>query len=285
MKIKHSKYRNSGIIMELLLRQLTSDTVSGKDSPALNIIKKYFYKSELLKEYKLYQTIISAKLLTESKAEVLLNTTLDISTKLNRNILKKEKYALIREIRDSYNIEEFFKAKINNYSQYAAIFNLIESRNNDVFINPKIIIDNKMTILEYISKSKVNKDEIEDNTLEEYSKLDKGSRILTYKILLEKFNEKYTDLSLEQKQVLKEYINNISNTINLREFINSKYLKIQKELNQLVENIDNKITKIKLTEVINLIKPISNNQNIKDENIVSLLQYYQLINELKSVNG
>lgn len=285
MKIKNSKYRNTGIIFELLARQLTSDTVSGKDSPAINIIKKYFYKSELLKEYKIYQSLISIKSLSEGKAETILNTALDISTKLNRNLLKKEKYNLIKEIRDNYNIEEFFKAKINHYSQYAAIYSLIESKNTSEFIDPISIIENKMTILEHISAGKVKKEEVENNVLEEYSKLNKGERILTYKLLLEKFNEKYCDLSSSQKQVLKEYINNISNTVNLREFVNAKYSKLKIDLKLLSKNIDDIATKIKLDEVINIIKPLDKNQTIKDENIISLLQYYQLINEIRTING
>jgi hypothetical protein len=282
-KTKNSKFSNTGIIFELLTRQLTADTLSGKDSPAIKIIKKYFYKSELLKEYKLYQSLISTKNLSEGKAETLLDTVLDISTKLNRKLLRSEKYNLIKEIKDNYNIEEFFKAKISNYTQYAAIYNLIETKNTKEFVNPSNIFKNKVTILEHISKDKVKIETDEQVILDEYSKLTKGERILTYKILLEKFNEKYSDLSNQQKQVLKEYINNISNTVNLREFVNDKYSRIKGELQILVKNVDDQTTKIKLTEIIDIIKPIDKNQNIKDENIVSLLQYYQLIYELKSV--
>ena len=134
-KITHSKYKNTGILFELLVRQIASDTVSGKDSAAIDLVKKYFSKTELNKEYKIYQTLINTKLLTEGKAESLINGTLEMSSRLNRTALKREKYNLIKEIRSNYNIEEFFKSKINYYTQYAAVYNLIESHNSLEFIN------------------------------------------------------------------------------------------------------------------------------------------------------
>lgn len=280
-KINHSKFKNTGILFELLVRQIASDTVSGKDSAAVNLIKKYFSKTELNKEYKIYQTLINTKLLTEGKAESLINATLDVSSRLNRTALKREKYNLIKDIREHYDIENFFKSKINNYSQYAAVYNLIEAHNSLEFIQPSQIIENKITLLEHITRKEVDKDSVKDRVLEEYASMDKGTRLLVYRVLLEKFNSKYSSLDDKQKTVLKEYINNISNTVKLKEFVNSKYSDLRKELTQLNKSVTDKTIQIKLNEVINLIQPLNKNQNVKDENIISLLQYYQLINELK----
>jgi hypothetical protein len=283
MKIKHSKYKNTGILFELLVRQIASDTVSGKDSAAISIVKKFFGKTELTKEHKLYQALIINKALTEGKAESLINSVLDISSRLNKTALRKEKYNLIKEIRAHYNIEEFFKAKISNYSQYAAVSNLIEAHGSLEFIEPSQVIDNKVTLLEHITRKEVNIEQVKDRVLEEYGKMDTGTRILAYKMLLEKFNEKYLTLSNAQKSVLKEYINNVTNTVKLREFVNEQYSIIKKALNELTPNVADKTVQIKLNEVINLLQPLDKNQNVKDENIVSLLQYYQLIAELKIV--
>ena len=283
MRIKHSKFKNTGILFELLVRQVASDTVSGKDSAAVELIKKYFSKTELNKEYKLYQTIINSPSLNESRAESLINATLDLSSRLNRSTLRKEKYNLIKEIREQYNIDEFFKAKINNYTQYAAVYNLIEAHNSNEFIEPSDVVDNKVTLLEHISRKEINKEEVKDRVLEEYASMDKGTRILAYRMLLERFNEKYSTLSESQKLVLKEYINNITNTTKLREFVNASNKKLVKELNALIPTIADKTIQIKLAEVITFLKPIEKNQNVKDDNIISLLQYHQLINEIKSV--
>jgi len=281
-KIKHNKFKNSGIIFELLIRQITSDTLSGKDSLALNLVKKYFSKGELAKEHKLYQALVNTKSLSEGKAESLINATLEISSRLNRTALRKEKYNLIKEIRDSYNIEDFFKAKINNYKQYAAACTLIETYNSLEFTNPSQVVENKLTLLEHISRTDIDKEKTGDRLMEEFISMDKGMRLLTYKSLLERFNSKYSNLSERQKLVLKEYINNISNTVKLREFVNDNFKVIKLELTKLNKTVTDQTTQIKINEVASMVKPIEKTQNVKDENLVSLLQYYQLIDELKS---
>ena len=283
MKIRHNKFRNTGILFELLVRQVASDTVSGQDSLSIGLIKKYFSKSELAKEYKLYQTLVSTKILTEGKAESLINATLEISNRLNRSALRKEKYNLIKDISKMYILEEFFKSKINNYSQYAAAYSLIEAHNSLEFVEPAQVIENKVTLLEHITRKEVNKENVTDRVLEEYAKMDKGTRILAYKILLERFNSKYNNMSDIQKSVLKEYINNISNTVKLREFVNESFLSIKAELMKLNKIVTDKTTQIKINEVVNILKPLDKNQNVKDDNIIALLQFHQLIAELKTI--
>jgi len=283
MKIKHSKFKNTGILFELLVRQIASDTVSNKDSAAIGLVRKYFSKSELAKEYKLYQALITPKNLSEAKAETFINATLEASSRLNKTALRKEKYNIIKEIRESYDLEEFFKAKINHYKQYAAAFNLIEAHNSPEFTAPQQIIDNKITLLEHITRKEINKENVKDRVMEEYGSMDKGTRILAYRMLLEKFNSKYSTLSDTQKNVLKEFINNITNTTKLRDFVNKNFTVIAEELNQIIPTVTDKTTQIKLSEVVTLLKPLDKTQNVKDENIISLLQYHQLIEELKAV--
>lgn len=283
MKIKHSKFKNTGILFELLVRQIASDTVSNKDSAAIGLVKKYFSKSELAKEYKLYQALITPKNLSEAKAETFINATLEASSRLNKTALRKEKYNIIKEIRESYDLEEFFKAKISHYKQYAAAFNLIEAHNSQEFTAPQQIIDNKITLLEHITRKEVDKEGVKDRVMEEYGSMDKGTRILAYRMLLEKFNSKYATLSDTQKNVLKEFINNITNTTKLRDFVNKNFTVIAEELNQIIPTVTDKTTQIKLSEVVTLLKPLDKTQNVKDENIISLLQYHQLIEELKAV--
>jgi hypothetical protein len=241
------------------------------------------FVSELAKEHKIYQALVNTKTLTEGKAESLINATLEISSRLNKSALRKEKYNIIKEISDAYNLEDFFKSKINNYPQYAAVYSLIEAHSSLDFIEPSQVIANKITILEHISRKEVDKTKVEDRVLEEYSKMDKGTRILTYKILLEKFNSKYSNLSTAQKSVLTEYINNISNTVKLREFVNASYASIKTELVKLNKVVTDKTTQIKINEVVNILKPLDKTQNVKDDNVIALLQFHELIAELKNV--
>jgi hypothetical protein len=209
MNIKHSKYKNTGILFELLVRQITADTLSGKDSKATHILKKYFVKTELGREYKLYESITKYKNLTEGKAEVVINSVIESSKNLNRGALKRQKYNLIQEISKHYNLEEFFKTKLPNYKAYASLYTLIEVYNSDMLSTPDQIISNKLALLEHLSSKSVEKSKVEDSVMEEFKTYDKDLRILTYKVMLEKFNGKYDGLNDNQKTVLKEFINSI----------------------------------------------------------------------------
>jgi len=279
-KLKNSKYKNTGILFELLIRQITNDTISGKDSLAVNIVKKYFSKGEIQKEHQLYQSLINSKDLNESKSNIIIDNVINLSKRLNKTQLRKEKYNLIKEIKDNYDIEIFFKNKINNYPQYAAAYILMESANSNEFTDPNLLINNRNTLLEHISSKDLN---LSNDIYDDYLKLTADMRILTYRTLLEKFNDKYVNLNNQQKLVLKEYINNMNNVVNLREFVNSNYKNLKFELSKLLNKVDDKTSLIKLTEVINLLKPLEKTETVKDENIISLLQYYQLIEEIKQL--
>lgn len=284
MRIKHNKFRNTGVLFELLVRQIASDTLANTDSKAVKIVKKYFHNSEMAKEHKLYHTILTAPRLSEGKAEALVNTTVDLAKKLNKETLLKEKYNLIKEVKKHYNLESFFKAKVNNYKTLAAAYTLFESAMETKFVEPKQLVLNKLTLMEHITKKQLveNKESDVEQTL---AKEDKNVRILAYRMLIEKFNSKYSTLSERQKSVLKEFINNISNPEHLKVYINENLNKVKTELSDLVKQVDDKTTEIKLNEVITLIKPISAKSSVKDEHLVALLQYQQLAEEIKRVNG
>jgi hypothetical protein len=285
MNIKHSKYKNTGILFELLVRQVTADTLNGGNSAALGIIKKYFVKSELSKEYKLYETLSKNTALTESKANVMVQTLLETSGKLNRGALKREKYSLINEIRSSYNLEEFFKTKLPHYKTFAAFYMLSEIQNTEALVDTNLIVNNKMTILEHLSSNDIKEEKVEADILQEFQSFDKDTRMLTYRILMENFNGKYTDLYDSQKEVLRQYINSVDSTPVLKEFYNTEVSKIKTQLNELNSNVTNKAVQIKINEVISLIEELDKKANVTSENIVNILQYLELVEELKSAHG
>jgi hypothetical protein len=285
MNIKHSKYKNTGILFELLVRQITADTLSGKDSKATNILKKYFVKTELGREYKLYETITKHKNLTEGKAEVVINSVIESSKNLNRGALKRQKYNLIQEISKHYNLEEFFKTKLPNYKSYAALYTLVEIYNSEMLSNPDQIISNKIAILENLTTKQVDKKKVEDDLLTEFQSYDKDLRILTYKVLLEKFNGKYASLNDNQKTVLKEFINSVDSTPKLREFYNTKITEIKATLTKQVKKVTDKAIQIKLNEVNNMLTPLGKTANVGNDDLVNLLQYYELLEELTKTNG
>lgn len=281
--IKHSKYRNTGVLFELLVRQATSDLMSKKDTQAVKIFRKYFTDTELSKEYNLYSTVLEAPKLSESKAEMLISTIIEQANKLDRVKLDKEKYNLIKEIRKNYDLDNFFKAKIPSYKVYASVYTLIEAQLTSNFSDTNQIMTNKVTLLEHVTKESLTERKIGSKAVEDFMKEDKEIRVLAYKILVEKFNEKYASLSNEQRDLLREYINNISDTKQLKVYLNERLEDIKQELSILKATTKDKVIQIKINEVLNFVKPIAINESVKDEVLVGLMQYYQLISELKAI--
>ena len=283
MLIKHNKFKNSGLLFELLVRQITADTLSSKESPAVDILKKFFVKTELGKEYKLYDTVLKQTQITETKANIIIDEVLKASRKLNRTTLRKEKYNLISEIKKHYNLDEFFKTKLPNYKNQAALYTLIEIYNSQDLTNPDQIISNKMTLLESLTTQPIKEQEVRDNVIEEFKKYDKDLRLLTYQVLLEKFNGKYGSLNDNQKIILREFINSVDNNTRLRDFYNTKIVEVKSQLSKLSKSLSDKVTQIKLNEVVSLINEVDKTSKISNDDIVNLLQYYSLIEELKTV--
>ena len=283
MKIKHSKYKNTGILFELLVRQITADTLKGGDSPAIDILKEYFVKTSLGKEYKLYESILKSKVLNEGRASMVLDTILEASTKFNRTSLKKQKYNLINEIKKHYSLESFFGSKISNYKELAALYTLIENSNSTSISNPNQLVENKVTLLEHLTQKEIL-DPKNPTILEEFSGYDKDVRTLTYRILLEKFNNKYDILTSDQKQVLKEYINSVDSTPDLRNFYNNKIKVLKSILVKESKNIKDKATKVKTIEIAKYLVELKKTDKVGDNNLVDLLRYYQLVNEIQIAN-
>jgi len=281
MKIlKHSKFKNTGVLFELLVRQVTSDTLNNSDSKAIPLIKKYFAKStELAKEFNLYQTLIKEKFTKEEKANHLIEAVLLAKYQLNQAALNRQKYNLIKEIKNNYVLEDFFKSKVNNYKALAAIYKMFEYTIAD---HPTESVNNRYTIVEHITRKDATKSAIK-NEMSEFIKQDKDVRLLSYKILVDKFNEKYYDLNEGQKSILRNYINAVSEGTELKSFIIKEVNKLQTSLKTLTSKVDDKVVKIKLTEVTNLLNEISVAKSIKDTHILSLLRYHELIKELKKV--
>ena len=282
MNIKHSKYKNSGILFELLVRQITADTLDGINSPARKILKGYFVKTELGREYKLYEQLTKHTAVSEAKANLILNSLLEASTNLNRSALKRQKYNLISEIKEHYDLTKFFRHKLPHYKTQAAFYMLTEIKANKEFSNPKLEINNKLTILEHLSEKPVVKEQ-KETVVDEFQKYDKTLRTLTYRVLLEKFNDKYDTLLEPQKEILKELITSIDNTPRLKEFYNTKVNEIKITLKELSTKVTDKVTKIKIEEVIKMLPTLDKTAKVKDDDLTNLLQYYDLIQEVKNV--
>lgn len=279
--LKHSKLKNTGVLFELLVRQVASDTLNNNDSKAIPIIKKYFSKStELSKELKLYQTLTTERFSSEDKAKYLIDVVLSAHAQLNRNTLNRQKYNLIKEIRTNYVLEDFFKSKVNNYKELAAAFKLFEHAAAD---NPVDFVNNKYTLIEHITKTVTKPINESSSEMNAFIKQDKDVRLLSYKLLVDKFNTKYSGLNEGQKSILRTYINSVSDGIELNSFVKQESDSLQKQLKPLIETVSDKIVKIKLKEVQNILTSIKSVKTIKESHILNLLRYHELIKELKKI--
>lgn len=274
-RLKHSKFKNTGILFELLVRQIASDTLAGKDSLALEIIKKHFKKgTELSKELKMYQALTKENFDSQYKAQEFLNIILNERTNLNESILRRQKYNLIKSIKESFVMEDLFKYRVTNYREMASVYKMFEHTQS---ASPKEYVDCKNTILEVITKKDVQI--VTESTDKEYASQPKEVRMLAYKFLIDSFNSKYTNLSESQKTVLRNYINNVDNSDKLRKFVIIEVKRLKSEFSKL--KISDKVTQIKLNETVNLIDNITSSKVISENQVLSLLRYHELLQELK----
>lgn len=274
-KIKHSKFKNTAMLFELLARQITSDIISSNESVAIQILKKHFNKNtELIKEYKLYKTLCDENLKSDTKANMLIEAVLKAKRGLNKNKLQNEKYELIKTIKENFDIDNFFQTKVQNYKLLASIYKIFEYNELE---NPIEITKSRITILENITAKSKNSLVSEDTVIMHESK---EVRLLAYKYLVEKFNTKYSNLTESQKVLLREYIENVSNTNNLKSLVQTEAVTLKRLFTKNMHRVNDKSLKIKLQEVAGLLGEYENIKKVEENHISALLRYYSLIEDL-----
>lgn len=288
-KLKHSKYKNAGILFELLVRQVTADILNGQeDSKANNILRTYFSEStELGRENRLYRIILEEKTKDVPSADRLLEQIIKTRKKLNEKALNLQKYNLIKEIRANYPLEDFLRGNISNYKMLASIYKVFEEAVNAVEVDPREIFRSRSCIVENIATNKtptrVISEEEKKDLIKVYQQQNEDVRLLAYKLLVDSFNEKYKGLDDKQKVLIKEYINNISNTNSLRQYINTEVPIVRAELSELKKKVDNDVIRIKLDETLNQLDKITKGTLVKENQIMALLLSYELVKELKQL--
>lgn len=283
-KAKHSKFKNAGILFELLTRQITADILAGRDETfTKNLMFKYFHESkELGKEAQLYNFVLQQTSKDANAAERILNVVLQTRSKLDERELNKQKYNVIKEIKEKYNIDEFLKNKIPNYKLYASIYKLFENQaEQEVKFDVQELVESREYIVENLTKEKKNSEE----SLDVYGSQSAEVRLLAYKFLIENFNTKYSNLLPAQKKLLKEYITNISNSSKFTKFVNEEYKRVSLILKDNLQTVNSDIVKIKITEVVNQFTNKSVTGVVKENQLTSLLNAYELVEELDKLKN
>jgi hypothetical protein len=284
-KIRHSKFKNTGVLFELLTKQITLEILNNSPKEnAKEIVKEFFSgKTELNKELKLYNLLLNEKYNSENKAEKFIDVVLEARTKIDEKKLTREKYNLVKSIKENFEMSRFLSSPITNYKVFASIHKLFEAKKNDS-VDIKDAFNSKYTIVEHISTNPIrSKEDKKDMVIESYKAQEKDLRMLTYKILVETFNKTYTNLNDKQKSLLREYINNVTNTSKFGDYYTDELKKTITELYTLYMAITDKVTKIKLKETINVLKKQRVGKKITDNQVSSLMLSYELIKEIKNV--
>ena len=195
---KHSKIRNTGILFELLTRQITVDVLNNNQkAAAAKILKEFFNKkTQLGKEYELYRVLTTENYTSEIKANHLVDAVVKARQKLNNSQLKREKYNLIKEIKKNYDVNDFFMSRIPNYKVNASIYKIFDVNYDS---NPASETESRYTIVEHVTRKQISHKRKDKELVEGYKKQEKDLRLLAYGILVEKFNKKYSSLSKQQK--------------------------------------------------------------------------------------
>jgi hypothetical protein len=280
-KLKHSKYKNTGILFEMLVRKLTSETLSSNKIVTVDIIKKYFGKNtELSKELQLYNALLKENFKSEAQALDYIRTVKSTHDKLNQTVLKRQRYNLVKEISDRFNFDDISKIHINNYKTLASIYMIFEYQETD---NPKQLLECKNVILENALITSKVKTVQKDPVIETFESQPKEVRLMAYKLLVDKFNEKYSVLDESQKQLLNKYITNVNDTKALKEYVEVIIPRIKKDLFDQSKHITDKATQIKVRKLSEMLCTVENMKTIKESHVLSLLRYFDLIRELKEI--
>lgn len=286
MKVKHSKFKNTAILFELLVKQITQEVLSNTNKNlSEKIIKEFFNsKRELAKELKLYNWITKEKFSNADDAKLFLSEVVEERKKLDESKLAKEKYNLIRTIKESYELEKFLSSNLQNYKLLASIYKIFESKIHGRKVEIRDFIDSNNTILEHITTKKLS-NKPQDKLYEEFKKQSEDLRLLTYKLLIENFNSKYSNLDDSQKGLLREFINNVSNTSTFSKFISEEAKKVLTSLISESKDITDKVTKIKITEMVKLFKSDNFLKENSEKQVSVLMLTYELLKEIRNVKS
>ena len=276
--IKHNKVKNTAFLYECLTRQITSDVLSNVEpSPALDIVKEFFRPTTILgKELVLYKALTSKKLKNEGKINYLVDSVLRERAKLNYSDMRRARYNLVKKITESYELKDFFRTRISNFKDIASVYKLFEIQHNS---NPFEETEIRFIVMENLKDTDSPKTE-KTSVVEKFEKESKDLRLLSYKILVDKFNQKYSNLNESQRDLLKAYINNISNSSTLKDFMAEEISKLKNEILKIHPKIDDKVVSIKLKECLNVLKKLNKGNVVNEEQLITMMRFYSLLDEI-----
>lgn len=279
MNIQHNKKRNVGIIYELLLRAVSAAIVEGDKNRAqiaLDIIEKHYdKKTELYKEYRLFNALIKSTVSDTPVAAAVLAEAKSAARRSDHKKLDYEKSMLIRSINHNLQDENFYQRRIPDYRLYATVQNLINewAAGDTSDLTKMVMLEGQ--VVQWLLKEKIN----EAVDLEVPAPEVDG---LVVKIMNEKFNQKYSGkLNHDQTRLIQEYIFSIENGQEQKfvDRLNSLRETALKQINGLKETTDNTTLQDRIPKVEKALRGLVF-ESLNDEVISRFMTISQLITEL-----
>lgn len=275
-KFKHKKIKNTGLLYELLIRQMTSDVLKGESPKSVSLIKKYFRNGSPLKEeLNLYNTLYNTKEKDSFYVMKIIEAAVKSRKTIDNTKLDRLKYNLVKEIKDLFEKDIFLKTQIDNYKLYASIYNIFENKEID---NPSLYLKNKILIANHIMSDSSDGLSEKQDFMES---VDPELRSLTFKLLTEKFNDKWSStLNKYQKEILRHFIFNSVDSEDTKKFISEHTGRIKNKLTKKLHETTDTVVKVKLKEILTLLPAIESSAFITENHYLSLIRYYELAKEL-----
>lgn len=284
-KIKHSKYKNTALLFELLNRQIAVDLFNDEsDSRAVALVREYFSgDSELANEYALYQALLDERYARREKAETLIDQVLDARKKLDEGVLSKQKYALVGDIKESYPFDDFFQTRVENYREMASVYKLFKTLDESVRYRPQDLVECRFTLMEHIQRDESDSalpSDVRDQ-LRERAEGSRAIRAMAQRLMIERFNDKYGVLSEQQRDLLRRYINNVSNTNGLSTHIDEELDRLDAKIEELSDLVEERVTRIKVDQARQMIPELRSDGPVTEKQVHGLLMFYELVNRIK----
>ena len=249
MRFKHNKKRNTALLYEYLIKELTKTIVESnenKKESIVSIIKEFFAQdTELSKELSIYKSISECSNVSAAVAEKILLEAKRQFDSLDKNKIFESQSRLIRIMNQAVS-KDVYSNFVPHYKDLATIYQMF---NAEAAPKQKVLLEQKVLTLmaEDVEERKLS--------LPEYDNL-------VYKKFTEKFNQVYSDSLLnEQKELLSKYItsfdeNNLEFKIYLNEEI-SRIKSILQDFEKTKEFIEDEPVQQKIGKVYEAIAKIS----------------------------
>jgi len=274
----HNKKRNTGVIYEQLLKNVSKFLVEGDRKQAqvcLNILERHFrHGTELYREFRLFNALANCEISASPVAAVIMTEAKEAARKANRGTLEREKGYLISEINRKLG-QDFYDTHFDRYRDYATIQVLLNSWRSP---SPDlgVLFDYEKKLVE--SMLGLKQSQAPDDDVRHYD-----INTLVVNIMTEKLNAKFaSSLTDQQRHVIREYVFSPpgSDQTKLKTIMSEIKRDAMRDLDDYLERETNEYVVSRAGDVRRILETLDHGV-IDDDEIVKFLTASKLSQEIK----